>query len=75
MIFFSLVHWQDISSVQQVPEEIERVMAGLEAYLSIRRHTSDTGLSFFEEDDESGKGLVEKVCILSKIYFWDVICL
>lgn len=49
-------------NVQQVPEEIDRVMVGLEAYLSIRRHATDTGLSFFEEDDdESGKGVVEKV--------------
>lgn len=49
-------------NVQQVPEEIDRVMVGLEAYLSIRRRATDTGLSFFEEDDdESGKGVVEKV--------------
>ena len=48
-------------SVQQVPEEIESVMVGIEAYLSIRRHNSDTGLSFFEDDDESGRGVVEKV--------------
>lgn len=45
--------------IQQVPEEIERVLVGIQAYLSIRRHTSDSGLSFFE-DDESG-GDVEKV--------------
>ena len=37
---------------QQVPEDIERVMVGVEAYLSIRRHTFGTGLSFFESDDE-----------------------
>lgn len=36
-------------------------MVGIEAYLSIRRHTSDSGLSFFE-DDEPGGDLVEKVC-------------
>ncbi|KAH9741533.1 nuclear cap-binding protein subunit 1 [Citrus sinensis] len=56
----SCLPWGGAELIEQVPEEIERVMAGLEAYLSIRRHTSDTGLSFFEEDDESGKGLVEK---------------
>lgn len=47
--------------MQQAPEEIERVMVGIQAYLSIRRHNSDTGLSFFEDDGESGKGIVEKV--------------
>lgn len=47
--------------VQQVPEEIERVMVGLEAYLSIRRHASDSGLSFFEDDDESVNGNGDKV--------------
>lgn len=47
--------------MQQVPEEIERVMVGIEAYLSIRRHDSDTGLSFFEDNDESEKGNGDKV--------------
>ncbi|KAH8520193.1 hypothetical protein H0E87_001604 [Populus deltoides] len=46
--------------MQQVPEEIESVMVGIEAYLSIKRHNSDTGLSFFEDDDESGSDVVEK---------------
>lgn len=35
-------------------------MVGIEAYLSIRRHNSNFGLSPFE-DDESGKGPSEKV--------------
>lgn len=48
--------------IQQVPEEIERVMVGIQAYLSIRKQASDTGLSFFEDDDESGKDLADKVC-------------
>lgn len=46
---------------QQVPEELERVMVGVEAYLSIRRHTVDTGLSFFEDAGEVEKTLNEKV--------------
>ncbi|XP_011045380.1 PREDICTED: nuclear cap-binding protein subunit 1-like isoform X1 [Populus euphratica] len=45
---------------QQVPEEIESVMVGIEAYLSIKRHNSDTCLSFFEDDNESGSDVVEK---------------
>lgn len=52
--------------MQQVPEEIERVMVGVEAYLSIRRHASDTGLSFFEDDDETENG--EKVWYLW--FYW-----
>ena len=51
--------------LQQVPEEIERVMVGIEAYLSIRRLTSDTGLSFFENDNETG----DKVWLLFSFYF------
>ena len=47
--------------VQQVPEEIERVMVGVEAYLSIRRHISDIGLSFFEDDDDTERSPDEKV--------------
>ncbi|XP_061349949.1 nuclear cap-binding protein subunit 1 [Gastrolobium bilobum] len=35
-------------------------MVGVEAYLSIRKHTSDAGLSFFENDDENERGLGDK---------------
>ncbi|WRX33228.1 MIF4G-like [Theobroma cacao] len=55
----SCLPWGGAELMEQVPEEIERVMVGIEAYLSIRRHTSDSGLSFFE-DDEPGGDLVEK---------------
>ncbi|OMO59844.1 MIF4G-like, type 3 [Corchorus capsularis] len=55
----SCLPWGGAELVEQVPEEIERVMAGVQAYLSIRRHNSDAGLSFFE-DDESKGDLVEK---------------
>ena len=40
-------------TVMQVPEEIERVMVGIKAYLSIRRHNSDIGLSFFDSNYET----------------------
>jgi len=36
-------------------------MVAVESYLSIRKHTTDTGLSFFENDDENGEGLNDKV--------------
>lgn len=47
--------------LQQVPDEIERVMVGIEAYLSIRKRTYDIGVSIFEFDDESVKSRNEKV--------------
>lgn len=55
----SCLPWGGAELMEQAPEEIERVLVGIQAYLSIRRHTSDSGLSFFE-DDESGGDLVEK---------------
>ncbi|KAJ8770900.1 hypothetical protein K2173_022072 [Erythroxylum novogranatense] len=55
----SCLPWGGSELAEQVPEEIERVMVGIQAYLSFRRHSSDTGLSFFEEDG-SGNGIVEK---------------
>ena len=59
--------------MQQIPEEIERVMVGIEAYLSIRRHASEAGLSFFEDDDESENSNTDKVHVSGK-YFgsWEV---
>lgn len=56
----SCLPWGGAELMEQVPEEIERVMVGIEAYLSIRRHASDSGLSFFEDDDETKNGLGEK---------------
>ncbi|KAE8677217.1 Nuclear cap-binding protein subunit 1 [Hibiscus syriacus] len=55
----SCLPWGGAELAEQVPEEIERVLVGIQAYLSIRSHTSDSGLSFFE-DDESGGDVVEK---------------
>ncbi|RVW54241.1 Nuclear cap-binding protein subunit 1 [Vitis vinifera] len=57
----SCLPWGGAEFVEQVPEEIERVMVGVEAYLSIRRHISDIGLSFFEDDDETEKNPDEKL--------------
>ncbi|KHN28574.1 nuclear cap-binding protein subunit 1-like [Glycine soja] len=56
----SCLPWGGAELIEQVPEDIERVMVGVEAYLSIRKHTFDIGLSFFENDDENGKGLSDK---------------
>lgn len=56
----SCLPWGAAELVEQVPEDIERVMVGMEAYFSIRSHTSNTGLSFFENDDEMERGLNNK---------------
>ncbi|PQP93843.1 hypothetical protein Pyn_33182 [Prunus yedoensis var. nudiflora] len=49
----SCLSWGGADLIEQVPEEIERVMVGVEAYLSIRKRVSDTGLSAFGDDDEN----------------------
>lgn len=51
----SCLPWGGAELSEQVPEEIERVIVGIEAYLSIRSHASESGLSFFEDDGESEK--------------------
>ncbi|WCJ36842.1 Nuclear cap-binding protein subunit 1 [Euphorbia peplus] len=56
----SCLPWGASELFEQVPEEIESLMVGLEAYLSIRKHNSDTGLYYFEDDDASAKGSTEK---------------
>ncbi|KAF5730839.1 ARM repeat superfamily protein isoform 1 [Tripterygium wilfordii] len=56
----SCLPWGGLELFEQVPEEIERVVVGVEAYLSIRRHLSDAGLSFFEDGNEIGSDVVEK---------------
>ncbi|OVA14213.1 MIF4G-like [Macleaya cordata] len=56
----SSLPWGGAELIEQVPEEIERVMVGIEAYLSIRKRVYDTGVSIFEFDDESGKVHNEK---------------
>ncbi|PIA44491.1 hypothetical protein AQUCO_01700232v1 [Aquilegia coerulea] len=53
----SCLPWGGAELIEQVPEEIERVMVGIEAYLSIRKHVYDTGFSVFDFDDESDKSL------------------
>ncbi|XP_047334157.1 nuclear cap-binding protein subunit 1-like [Impatiens glandulifera] len=45
----SCLPWGGAELVEQLPEEIERVMVGIEAYLRIRKHISDIGFSVFED--------------------------
>ncbi|KAL2473257.1 Nuclear cap-binding protein subunit 1 [Forsythia ovata] len=56
----SCLPWGGGELVEQVPEEIERIMAGIQAYMSIRRHVSDTGFSVFEDIYESNQSDNEK---------------
>ncbi|XP_004248287.1 nuclear cap-binding protein subunit 1 [Solanum lycopersicum] len=56
----SCLPWGGAELVEQVPEEIERVMVGVEAYLSIRRRVSDAGVSVFEDIEESNNVVNEK---------------
>lgn len=48
--------------LQQVPDEIERVLVGIQAYLSIRKNSSTSGLNFFH-NGEFESSLAEKVCV------------
>ncbi|CAI9088030.1 OLC1v1022259C2 [Oldenlandia corymbosa var. corymbosa] len=52
--------WGGAELFEQVPEEVERIMVGIEAYFSIRKHISDAGLSVFEDLDEKGSTYNEK---------------
>lgn len=56
----SCLPWGGADLFEQVPEEIERVMAAVEAYLSIRKRDYDTGFSVFEFGQEHDKGHAEK---------------
>ncbi|KAA8527195.1 hypothetical protein F0562_008576 [Nyssa sinensis] len=56
----SCLPWGGAELVEQVPEEIERVMVGIEAYLRIRRRVSDVAFSVFEDTDEPEKAIGEK---------------
>ncbi|MED6105957.1 Nucleic acid dioxygenase ALKBH1 [Stylosanthes scabra] len=56
----SCLPWGGAELVEQVPEEIDRLMVSVEAYLSIRRRDSDTGLFFFEKDDGNERGSGDK---------------
>lgn len=39
--------------LQQVPEDFERVMVGIQTYLGIRMHSHDAGLTIFESNEEN----------------------
>lgn len=51
-----------VNSLQQVPDELERVMVGVQSYLSIRSRAHDAGLAIFELEED--KMLERKVYYL-----------
>jgi len=40
-----------LCTMQQVPDEFERVLVGIQSYISIRRHFDDIAFSVFETDE------------------------
>lgn len=48
----SCLPWGGAELMEQVPEEIDRVMVGIQAYLSIRKHVSDVGFSIFVDNSK-----------------------
>ncbi|KAI5673752.1 hypothetical protein M9H77_14116 [Catharanthus roseus] len=56
----SCLPWGGAELTEQVPEEIDRVMVGIEAYFSIRKHVSDTGFAAFENIEDKEGALNEK---------------
>jgi len=56
--------------MQQVPDEIDRLMVGIEAYLSIRRYVADIGFSIFVDNIRTEKAANEKV----RYFFLFYIC-
>ncbi|CAF1717261.1 unnamed protein product [Brassica oleracea] len=55
----SSLPWGGAELAEQVPDEIERVLVGIPAYLSIRKHSSSSGLNIFY-NGESENSLAEK---------------
>lgn len=51
------------SDMQQVPDELERVLVGIQSYISIRRHFDDIAFSVFETDE--GNSPNKKVLAIS----------
>ncbi|GAB2281271.1 Nucleic acid dioxygenase ALKBH1 [Dionaea muscipula] len=56
----SCLPWGGAELIEQVPEEIDRVMVGIEAYLSIRRRIPDIGFSIFVDANHRDNFVHEK---------------
>ncbi|KAF6142693.1 hypothetical protein GIB67_015179 [Kingdonia uniflora] len=49
----SSLPWGAAELIEQAPEEIERVMVGIEAYLSIRKRSYDVGFSIIHDSENA----------------------
>ncbi|KAG8386641.1 hypothetical protein BUALT_Bualt03G0169800 [Buddleja alternifolia] len=65
----SCLPWGGAELVEQVPEEMDRVMVGIQAYMSIRKHVSDSGCSPFERIDDRSQADGEKD-FLEDLWSW-----
>ncbi|KAG1338636.1 nuclear cap-binding protein subunit 1 [Cocos nucifera] len=54
----SCLPWGGAELIEQVPDEFDRVMIGVQSYMSIRRRTQDIGFTVFDSDED--KFLEEK---------------
>ncbi|KAH7844207.1 hypothetical protein Vadar_025482 [Vaccinium darrowii] len=56
----SCLPWGGAELVEQVPDEMQSVMSGVQGYFSLRRRVSDSGFSVFKDVDDTEKALDEK---------------
>ncbi|KAK9084179.1 hypothetical protein Scep_030650 [Stephania cephalantha] len=56
----SCLPWGGAELFEQVPEEVERVMVGVESYLRIRKPSNDADFSVFEFNAENDKAIDQK---------------
>lgn len=60
LCILSCLPWGGAELMEQVPDEIDRLMVGIEAYLSIRRPVADIGFSIFVDNFRTEKPANEK---------------
>ncbi|XP_031485671.1 nuclear cap-binding protein subunit 1 [Nymphaea colorata] len=60
MCILSCLPWGGAELAEQAPEEIERVMAGIQSYFNIRRHAYDAEFSAFSLNDGNAADFHEK---------------
>ncbi|XP_058208766.1 nuclear cap-binding protein subunit 1 [Rhododendron vialii] len=56
----SCLPWGGAELVEQVPDDIQSVMSGVQGYFSLRRRVSDSGFSVFKDADDTENALDEK---------------
>jgi nuclear cap-binding protein subunit 1 len=62
-----------VCTTQQVPDEFERILVGIQSYIGIRRHFDDIAFSVFETDEghsPNKKVLMHEIRILTHWCFY-----